>query len=117
MTYEELIPLTGVQVQGGSFYGGEDFGGPAWILDFIDNLTCIVRIDDREVCYVECLNIEDDKYYYYMPEQFANLSLSEQGSIRKETLEEVFDIWHKNKENAYVTEYREEFSDDEAEVR
>jgi hypothetical protein len=98
MKYIDLIEQAGVQIQSGAFYGGEDFGEQAWIVDWADSLTAIVTVEGKDVCYVECLDESEDTYYYYMPEKFSNLSISEATSVRVDDIESVFDVWMKNKE-------------------
>ena len=119
MKFEQLIEATGITIVEGGPFMFDDFG-PSWVLLFEDELTTTIINETKEVVFVECTDCEtrtdvymwmNPKYSEYEKKVYDELD----GAVthRCEDIEEVFAVWHKNKE--LVAQSPEDFGDSELE--
>jgi hypothetical protein len=118
MKLTDLFELTDITVIEGGQFGWDDFGR-AWYFSWDGFLSAVVRLDDQEVCFVECMDSQTEEFTTWMAPQFAGFDLAKEHDVEGITntmvdnIERVFDVWHKNKENVeeVVRGDVQEFSD------
>lgn len=103
MKLTNLFELTDITVCEGGQFGWDDFG-KAWFLGWDGMLTAVIRLEDQEVCFVECMDMQTEEFTTWMGPEFKGYDLAQEHEVdgvtnhMVENLEQVFDVWHKNKE-------------------
>lgn len=105
MKLYDLIDGTGIRIVEGGPFPYEDFG-PSWVLGWDDGLTAVFHIESKEIIFVEAHDLEtrQDCYTWLNPaygDMQKNNVYEELADVKThyvETLQEVFNVWHKNQD-------------------
>lgn len=102
MKLTDLFELTDITIVEGGQFGWEDFGR-AWFLGWDGMLTAVIRLEDQEVCFVECMDMQTEEFTTWMGTEFRGYDLAKEHDVEGVTnhmvddIERVFDVWHSNK--------------------